>query len=92
MPLTVAVIKCVNCNGKHHTPICEKSSNVLFTTNDNHVTYPLVITDTEGIKCRALIDTGAGAPYTSSTLRNRINKKTYQKIKQTDRNNNGLFN
>ena len=81
MPLTVAVIKCVNCNGKHHTPICEKSSNVLFTTNDNHVTYPLVITDTEGIKCRALIDTGAGAPYTSSTLRDRINKKNLSENK-----------
>ena len=58
---------CTNCKGKHHTSICEKTSNVLLTTNDNHVTYPLVI-DIEGIKCRALIDAGAGASYASSTL------------------------
>ena len=59
---------CAICKGKHHTSICEKTSNVLLTTNDNHVTYPLVIIDIEGTKCRALIDTGAGASYASSTL------------------------
>ena len=79
MPLTVAVIKCVNCKGKHNTSICEKASNVLLITNDNHVTYPSVIIDIEGIKCCALIDTGAGASYTSSTLIDRINKKPIRK-------------
>ena len=69
---------CANCKGKHHTSICEKTSNVLVTTNDNHVTYPLV-TDIEGIKCRALIDTGAGASFASSTLTDRINKKPIRK-------------
>ena len=68
-----------NCKGKHHTSICEKTSNVLLTTNDNHVTYPLVIIDIEGIKCRTLIDTGAGASYASSTLIDRINKKPITK-------------
>ena len=52
---------CANCKGKHYTSIFEKTSNVLLTTNDNHLTYPLVIIDIEGIKCRALIDTRAGA-------------------------------
>ena len=70
---------CANCKGKHHTSICEKTSNVLLTTNDNYVTYPLVIVDIEGIKCRALIDTGAGASYASSTLIDRINKKPIRK-------------
>ena len=70
---------CANCKGKHHTSICEKTSNVLLTTNDNHVTYPLVIIDIEGIKCRALIDTGAGASYASSTLIDRINEKLIRK-------------
>ena len=79
MPLTVAVIKCVNCKGKHNTSICEKASNVLLITNDNHVTYPSVIIDIEGIKCCALIDTGAGASYNSSTLIDRINKKPIRK-------------
>ena len=69
---------CANCKEKHLTLICEKTSNVLLTTNDNHVTYPLVI-DIEGIKCRALIDTGAGASYASSTLIDRINKKPIRK-------------
>ena len=54
-------------------------SNVLLTTNDNHVTYPLVIIDIEVIKCRALTDTGAGASYASSTLIDRINKKPIRK-------------
>ena len=70
---------CVNCKGKQHTSVCEKSSNVLLTTNYNHVTYPLVIIDIEGIKCRALIDTGARASYASSTLIDRINKKPIRK-------------
>ena len=70
---------CANCKGKHHTSICEKTSNVLLTTNDNHVIYPLVIIDIEGIKCRALIDTGAEASYASSTLIDRINKKPIRK-------------
>ena len=38
-----------NCKGKHHTSICEKTSTVLLTTNDNRVTYPLAIIDIEGI-------------------------------------------
>ena len=70
---------CANCKGKHHTSICEKTSNVLLTINGNHVTYPLIIIDIECIKCRALIDTGVGASYTSSTLIDRINKKPIRK-------------
>ena len=70
---------CASCKGKYHTSICEKTSNVLLTINDEHVTYPLVIIDIEGIKCRALIDTGAGASYASSTLIDRINKKPIRK-------------
>ena len=70
---------CAHCKGKHHTSICEKTSNVLLTTNDNRVTYPLVVIDIEGIKCRTLIDTGAGASYASSTLIDRINKKPIRK-------------
>ena len=70
---------CTICKGKYHTSICEKTSNVLLTINDNYVTYSLVIIDIEGIKCRALTDTGAGASYASSTLIDRINKKPARK-------------
>ena len=71
--------RCANCKGKHYTSICEKTSNVLLTTNDNHVTYPLVIIDIEGIKCHTLIDTRAGASYATSTLIDQIIKKPITK-------------
>ena len=75
MLLTVAVIKCVPTVKENITPqFVKKTPNFLLTT-----TYPLVIIDIEGIKCRALIDTGAGASYASSTLIDRINKKHIRK-------------
>ena len=69
---------CANCKGKHHTSICEKTSNVLLTTNYNHATYPLVTIDIEGIKRCALIDTVARASY--ALLTDRINKKPIRKL------------
>ena len=30
-----------NCKGKYHTSICEKTSNVLLSLNENHVTHTL---------------------------------------------------
>ena len=66
---------CLTCKEKHHTSICEKSSNMLLTTNTSLVTYPVLVIEVEGVKCRALIDTGAGSPYASSKLLNKINKK-----------------
>ena len=35
--------------------------------------------EVEGVKCRALIDTGAGSSYVSSKLISRLNKKTIHK-------------
>ena len=66
---------CLTCKEKHHTSICEKSSNMLLTTNTSLVTYPVLVIEVEGVKCRVLIDTGAGSPYASSKLLNKINKK-----------------
>ena len=68
MPLTTAVIKRVPVVKENITPQFVEKRHVLLTTNDNHITCPLGIIDIEGIKCRALIDNGAGASYTSSTL------------------------
>ena len=71
----------MNCNSKHHTSKCDKCDNVLLTTNNNACAYPLVIINIEGIKCRALVDTGSGANYVSSTIINLINRKINKTIK-----------
>ena len=68
-----------NCKGKHHISICEKILNVLLTTNDNHVTYPIVIIAIKGIMYHALINTGGGASYASSTLFHLTNKRPIRK-------------
>ena len=57
---------CQFCNEKHYTSICKKGSNVLLTTSTSHMTYPVVVIEVEGVKCRALIDTGPESPYVSS--------------------------
>ena len=61
--------------GKHHSLICDKPTTKLLTTSSCSARYPVVLIEIEGVKCRALIYTGAGASYTSSTLINHINKK-----------------
>ena len=62
----------------HHPSSFGKLTTTMLTTSSCSVTYPVVLIEIEGVKCRALIDTGAGASYTSSTLINHINKKTIQ--------------
>ena len=62
----------------HHPSIFDKLTTTMLTTSSCSVTYPLVLIEIEGVKCHALIDTRAGASYTSSTLINHINKKTIQ--------------
>ena len=36
------------------------------------VVYLVVVVDVEGVRCRALLDTGAGSSYASATLLDRI--------------------
>ena len=45
-------------------------------TNGNDVVYPVVVVEIEGVKCRALLDTGSGSSFASSTLLNTIGRKT----------------
>ena len=59
---------------KHHSPICDKTTTTLLPTSSCSVTYPVILIEIEGVKCSALIDTGAGATYASSTLINHIDK------------------
>ena len=76
---------CLTCKEKHHTSMCEKGSDILLTTNTSLVTYPVSVIEVEGVKCRALIDTGAGSSYASSKLINKINKKPiHRESKRTE--------
>ena len=43
------------------------------------MTYPVVVIEVEGVRCRALIDTGEGSSYVSSKLISRLNKKPIRK-------------
>ena len=52
---------------------------MLLTTNTSHVTHPVVVIEVEGVRYRALIDTGAGSSYVPSKLINRLNKKPIRK-------------
>ena len=47
---------------------------MLVATGDTTVTYPVVVVNVEGIKCRALLDTRAGSSFASSTLLKRLKK------------------
>ena len=53
------------CYKKRYTSICKKGSDKFLITNTNHVTYPVVVIEVEGGKCRELIDTGEGSSYVS---------------------------
>ena len=69
---------CKNCNVRYHTLICEKGnrkSTPTLTTQDKQVIHPMVILKVSEIKCRALLDTGAGSAYPSATLIENINKR-----------------
>ena len=70
-------IQCYKCKRKHHTSICDKAepNPAMCQPNQSSVIYPVVVIEVEGIKCRALLDTGSGNSYVSSTLMNLTKKK-----------------
>ena len=49
---------------------------MMLVTGDHEVSviYPVVVVVVDGIKCRALLDTGAGSSYASVALVERLNK------------------
>ena len=67
---------CTKCGSRHHSSICDKSqevaSTMMLTTETQHVAYPVAVVKVNGIKCRALLDTGAGSSYASASLINRL--------------------
>ncbi|XP_028404087.1 uncharacterized protein LOC114526759 [Dendronephthya gigantea] len=70
--------QCYNCKRRHHTSICDKlnaNQKLLCQPNGKDVVYPVVVVEIGGLKCRALLDTGSGSSFASSTLLNAIGKK-----------------
>ena len=63
---------CLKCKSKHHTSICDKladsKSEPMLVTTEANVTYPVAIIKVNGVKCRALLDTGSGSSYISESF------------------------
>ena len=62
---------CQCCQRKHHTSICDRLSEQLLTAasaGNSAVIHPVVVVAVQGVKCRALLDTGAGSSYASAAL------------------------
>ena len=41
--------------------------------------YPVVVVEVDGFRCRALLDTGTGSSYVSTTLISKLNRKPDRK-------------
>ena len=51
------------------------------------VIYPVVVVKVQGVKCRALLDTGAGSSYASAALLNLPQVRPYQRqVRQIEMN------
>ena len=63
---------CLICKNKHHASISDKSlrasTEPILTTTKNNVIYPAAIVKVNGVKCRALLDTGSESSYASEGL------------------------
>ena len=63
---------CQYCQGKHHSSICPKRSEVekepMMAASETDVIYPTIVVKVNGVKCRALLDTASGSDYASSAL------------------------
>ena len=55
-------VLCQVCQKRHHTSICDRLGEQLMTATSvgkTAVIYPVVVVKVQGVKCRALLDTGA---------------------------------
>ena len=70
---------CQQCHKRHHTSICDAprqetnqptpTTGVALTTNQvGKGLFPVLVVEVNGIKCRALFDSGAGSSYVSAKL------------------------
>ena len=73
---------CQICQRRQHTSICNSVSNQLMTATTMErptVIYPVVVVKVLGVKCRALLDTGAGSSYASAALLDRLKIRPHQR-------------
>ena len=74
---------CLKCKNKHHTSICDKladsKSEPMLVTSKTNVTYPVAITKVNGVKYRALLDTGSDSPYISKSYVDLLKKNPVRK-------------
>ena len=79
------------CGAKHDTSICDQINSTKFeedklkslgTCETKSVIHPTVFCDVNGVKARALIDTGAGSSYISTYLIKKLNSKPLRKEKR----------
>ena len=71
---------CRNCAKRHHTSICESKPKAegllsIHQPDQSEVIYPIVLVEVDGIKTRALLDTGAGSCYSSAQLIDALHKR-----------------
>ena len=64
---------CIICKSKRHTPICDQTKKLLIDAGEGPVAYPVAVVKVDGILWRALLDTGVGSSYASSTLLEELN-------------------
>ena len=60
---------------KHHTSICDRLGEQLMpatSVGNSAVIHPVVVVEVQGVKCRALQDTGTGSSYASAALLDRL--------------------
>ena len=78
---------CRKCDKRHHTSICHKSDGenpkedvAMTTSQKGEAIFPVVVVEINGIKCRALIDSGAGSSYVSTKLIELLKLKSSQTL------------
>ena len=69
---------CSTCNEAHYSSICSKpypSVPTMSSIDQGDAALLVVVILVDGVKCRALLDTGAGSSYESAGLMNQSEKK-----------------
>ena len=75
-------VVCEVCQKKHHTSICDRLGEQLMTATSagkTAVIHPMVVVKVQGVRCRALLDTGAGSSYASAALLKLLKVRPYQR-------------
>ena len=71
---------CQVCHKKHHTSICEKEpEKMMVASGSSLVTFPVIVVEVNGVRCRALLNTDASSSYASAALLDRVNSRPLRK-------------